>query len=580
MSDVAETDSAKVPESPEVVDVVEVEGSDVEPARPAWWRRQVAKYEFTGMVFAVIFMLLSGTPSLLPRGSFFQGVVTGASAAVGYAVGVFVAWLARFLISRPTRWNQPKAPMWIALGVAALIGVIFMLYGFSQWQNEIRDLMGVEHLRGWDYPIALVVAIVVFALLMAIGRGWAWLMRRLSHVGGRWLPPRIAGAIAAVIVVVLTIFVLNGVVAEYGMKALNSSFAELNNETTADSAPPTSPLRSGGPESLVSWDSLGRQGRIFVSNGPTVEQLTEFNGTPAMEPIRVFSGLESADNLRESAELAAQELERAGGLQRKVVAIASTTGTGWINRATVDSLEYMYNGDIATVSMQYSYLPSWISFLVDKERARQAGQALFEAVDKRIRALPEAQRPKVVVFGESLGSFGAESAFGTIPDIAARTDGALFSGPTFNNSLWRDTTRDRDEGSPERLPIYDNGTQVRFAAEAQTDLSRPSGQWGDSRIVYLQHASDPIIWWSPGLILNEPDWLKEPRGNDVLSATHWIPFVTFLQVSADMAVSTGVPDGHGHTYLSDIPYAWAEILRPAGWTPEKTAKLVPLLRRD
>ena len=83
-------------------------------------------------------------------------------------------------------------------------------------------------------------------------------------------------------------------------------------------------------------------------------------------------------------------------LDRAVVAVASSTGSGWVNKATVDSLEYMYNGDTATVSMQYSYLPSWLSFLVDKERARQAGRALFEAVSERVRALPEQDQPKLV----------------------------------------------------------------------------------------------------------------------------------------------------------------------------------------
>ena len=53
--------------------------------------------------------------------------------------------------------------------------------------------------------------------------------------------------------------------------------------------------------------------------------------------------------------------------------------------------------------MQYSFLPSWLSFLVDKENARQAGQALFEAVDAMVRSGRRAQRPKLVVFGESLG---------------------------------------------------------------------------------------------------------------------------------------------------------------------------------
>ncbi len=77
-----------------------------------------------------------------------------------------------------------------------------------------------------------------------------------------------------------------------------------------------------------------------------------------------------------------------------MVAVATTTGTGWINEAEASALEYMYNGNTAIVSMQYSFLPSWLSFLVDKENARQAGQALFEAVDAMIKEMPEGQRPE------------------------------------------------------------------------------------------------------------------------------------------------------------------------------------------
>jgi uncharacterized membrane protein len=60
----------------------------------------------------------------------------------------------------------------------------------------------------------------------------------------------------------------------------------------------------------------------------------------------------------------------------------------------------------------------------------------------------------------------------------------------------------------------------------------------------------------------------------------WIPVVTFLQVSADMAVAVNVPDGHGHVYVKNVADAWAAILSPPGWTPEKTEKLRPLLRSD
>ena len=546
---------------------------------PRRWMERAAGFEFTGVVVAMIFAWLSATPSLLPRGPLFQGIVTGASAALGYSLGVFGAWVVRYMISRETRWPSPGVRVWAGFGIVAVIGTIAMGIWFSDWQSEIRDIMGVDHLRGWNYPTIAVIAIIVFVFLMALGRGWAALIRWLGTFSRRFLPPRVARAVAAAIVVLITVFLVNGVIVDYSMRALNGAFAAANNETQADTQPTTSRLRSGGPESLMSWDSLGRQGRTFIGSGPTTEQLAEFNKTPAVEPIRVFAGLDSADDVYDRAELAARELERTGGLKRAVVAIGSTTGSGWINRATVDSIEYMYNGNIATVSMQYSFLPSWLSFLADQDRARKAGLALFEAVDERIRALPLNERPRIVVFGESLGSFAGEAAFGTIPSITARADGALFVGPTFSNTVWNDATANRDDGSPQWLPIYRDGSKVRFIADPE-DLARPDAPWSDARVVYLQHASDPITWWSPRLILNKPDWLKEKRGRDVLASTRWIPFVTFLQVSADMAISTDVPDGHGHHFLSAIPYAWAQILQPPGWTPEKTAALVPLLTRS
>ena len=180
-----------------------------------------------------------------------------------------------------------------------------------------------------------------------------------------------------------------------------------------------------------------------------------------------------------------------------MVAVATTTGTGWINEAEASALEYMYNGNTAIVSMQYSFLPSWLSFLVDKENARQAGQALFEAVDELVREMPEGQRPKLVVFGESLGSFGGEAPFLALNNLLARTDGALFSGPTFNNTIWTDLTHNRDAG---RRSGCRSTTRARTSGSspAPTTLARPNDPWGHPRVVYLQHASDPIAWWNAG----------------------------------------------------------------------------------
>ncbi len=523
-------------------------------------------------------LFFSLTPSLLPRGPLFQGLVSGGAGAIGYGIGVFGVWLVRYMRSRD---SSPPAPRWAWLALLAVgaVGMLLMVVWFHRWQDDVRDLMAVPRLGFWDYPLAAALSLITLFVLVEIGQLVGRLVRFLVRQLNRFAPQRVSAVVTVALLLALTVALLNGIVVRFAMSTINSTFAAVNDETDPYIAEPDSPLRSGGPESLVSWESLGHQGRIFISGGPTVEQLTEFNGSPAIEPIRAYAGLHSAKGIKATAELAARELQRTGGLNRAVVAVGTTTGTGWINAAEASALEYMYNGDTAIVSMQYSFLPSWLSFLVDKENARQAGQALFEAVDKLIREMPEAQRPKLVVFGESLGSFGGEAPFLALNNLIARTDGALFSGPTFNNTIWTDLTRNRDPGSPEWLPIYDKGDNVRFVAEPR-NLQRPDAPWGQPRVVYLQHASDPIAWWSPDLLFAEPDWLREPRGYDVSPDTMWIPIVTFLQVSADMAVAVNVPDGHGHVYVRDVANAWASILSPPGWSPEKTEKLRPLLRSD
>ena len=546
-----------------------------EPAKKPWWERH---YTFTGTAVGLVFLWLSMTPSLLPRGPLFQAIVSGAAGAIGYGLGVFGVWLVRFMRSKDT---SPPAPQraWIALVVVGIIGQILMIIWFHVWQDDVRDLNGVPRLGFWDHPLTAVLSIVVLFIFVEIGQLIGRLVRFLVRQLERFAPPRVSAVVVVVLLLALTVALLNGVVARVAMSTINKTFSAVNDETDPEFPAPKSTLRSGGPQSLDSWESLGHQGRVFVSAGPTVEQLTKFNGKPAIEPIRAYAGLHSAPGIKATAQLAAEELRRTGGLDRAVVAVATTTGTGWINEAEAAALEYMYNGNAAIVSMQYSFLPSWLSFLVDKENARQAGQALFEAVDAMIKQLPDGKRPKLVVFGESLGSFGGEAPFLALNNLVARTDGALFSGPTFNNSIWEELTRNRDEGSPMWLPIYDKGENVRFAARSD-NLGRPPDPWGHPRVVYLQHASDPIAWWNVDLLFAKPDWLREPRGYDLSPRMEWIPIVTFLQVSADMAVAVDVPDGHGHVYVKDVANAWAAILQPPGWTPEKTERLRPLLSND
>ncbi|HVT68932.1 MAG TPA: alpha/beta-hydrolase family protein, partial [Trebonia sp.] len=323
----------------------------------------------------------------------------------------------------------------------------------------------------------------------------------------------------------------------------------------------------------AAWPTLGRQGRTFVGSGPTAAQISRFSGQVADEPIRVYAGLESAPSIAAESALAVRELERTGAFGRAVLVVATTTGTGWVNPAMIDPLEYMYDGDTAVAAIQYSYLPSWISFIADKAPAQEAGRDLFDAVYARWSQLPPAHRPKLVVLGESLGSFGGENAFSGADDIRDRTSGVVWVGPTNSNTLWSRFTAARDPGSPEWQPVDQGGRTVRFITGPQ-ELTPPAPGWTDPHAVYLQNTSDPIVWWNWSLAFHQPDWLSGTAPPGVTSAMHWYPLVTFWQVAGDLALSTAVPAGHGHTYgMYQGATAWAAVIPPPGWTDRRSAQL-------
>jgi uncharacterized membrane protein len=545
---------------------------ETRPRRP-WgrWLRWLPRYTWSGTVGAVLFGCASLTPSLLPRGWVLQGLIAGITAAIGYGVGVTIAWfVAELTESRLSAGTRRRA--WQVLAVAGPIVTVVMLLFGAEWQRDIHDLMGMESDSRFTLVGIVVLAVLVFALFVGIGRGVRWLARMFVRGLGAILPRRVARPLGVAAAAVLLVFLLNGVLFQGFVEAMNSAFSLKDDGTEEGAVEPTAAERSGSPDSLVPWADLGLQGRNFVGKGPTPEELAEFSGEPAQQPVRAYVGLASAEDVGDRAALAVQELERAGGFDRSVLVVVTTTGTGWVDPAASDSLEYEFNGDTAMVAMQYSYLPSWMSFLVDQVKAQDAGRALFDAVYGAWSDLPPDARPKLYVFGESLGTFGGEAAFSGIADIANRTDGVLWAGPPNFNDLWRGIVADRDAGSPEWLPVYEDGRTVRFADEAP-DLAEPAGPWDDPRVVYLQNASDPIVWWSPRLIFSRPDWLEGDRGPDVSQGMVWIPFVTFWQVTADMAFATGVPDGHGHKYEADYVDGWAEVAQPPGWTDSDTERL-------
>lgn len=285
-----------------------------------------------------------------------------------------------------------------------------------------------------------------------------------------------------------------------------------------------------------------------------------------MEPIRAYVGLDSTKNGESQEDLAVAELERTHAFDRKVLVIVTTTGTGWVNSMSANAIEYMYGGDTAIVASQYSYLPSVLSFLADRQKVAESGRRMFDAIYQAWTRHPQQSRPKLLVYGESLGSQGSEAAFGGLADLRSRVDGALWVGPPNSNRLWKQFVSRRDPGSREVEPVYADGLVVRFAADAP-DLGKPAPEWRRPRIAYLQHASDPIVWWSPDLIFSQPDWLSERRGSDVTTQMRWWPFVTFWQVAADLTNAQGVSDGHGHNYGTLVLDGWAAVLPPPVWNP-------------
>ena len=559
-----ETPAATAIEAPPAVTA---DGSQPSPGKP----RRLLFVTLPGCWGALIFACLSFTPSLLPRGGIVQGLVWGITAAIGYGLGVVAAWVWRAFADR-----DPRRPRRWAWRTFFITGGVLLVVAFAlgqYWQDEIRNLMGVT-----DYNIPLVVAspfvaALIFCLLLLIGRGLHGLYRGLAKALNRWIGQRAAKAVGWVLVVGLTYVVVSGLLLNGFVSLMNEAYSVRDTTTAEGVHKPSTGLRSGGPGSLVPWDSLGYQGRNFTGEGPSASEIEKVTGRPAMAPIRIYAGLASADGPTAQAALAVDDLQRAGGFQRKNLLVVTTTGSGWVDPALVDTFEYLTGGDCATVAIQYSYLPSWVSYLVDQSKALAAGRALFDAAYGAWAKLPAGHHPRLFVAGESLGSFGGEAAFTGENDLANRTSGALFAGPPNFNTLFREFSDQRDAGSPEVQPVYQDGRTVRFANDPAAGIP-PQGQpWDGSRVLYMLHPSDPIVWWSPHLIFSQPDWISEPPGRDVLRGMFWMPFITFWQVTADLPFATGVPDGHGHRYSGEYVDGWNAVLRPAGITPQDLTNL-------
>lgn len=524
-----------------------------------------------GLLFGTVFFAFSLTPSLLPRPPMIQGVISGLSLAAGYALGVACVWLWHYLQLPSIRSRWVVISKAIAGLLCALVTLSF-IWQASNWQNSIRNLMGMEESTGLQPLLLGPVALLVFLLAVGIARLFGWIRTSLARKLRPYVPPRISYLTAGLVAVVLFWSVINGVLIKAVLTVADRSFQQLDALIDDHVPRPTHEFQTGSASSLINWEDLGRQGRNFVSGGPTSETLSEYFGSAAPAPIRVYVGLNSADTPQLRARLALEELKRAGGFDRSLLLLVTPTGTGWVDPSSQETIEYLHKGDIATVAAQYSYLNSPLTLMTDSAYGAEMARALFAEIYGHWRSLPKDARPRLYLRGLSLGSINSDRSFDFYDIIDDPFHGALWSGPPFRNDTWRSVTAQRDPGSPAWLPEFRGGSVIRFMNQEQ-GLDRGTSPWGSFRIAFLQYASDPITFFSPEAAWREPDWMREPRGPDVSPDLRWFPIVTMLQLAADMMVGTA-PKGFGHEYAPEHYIdAWLALTEPEGWTEGDVERL-------
>jgi uncharacterized membrane protein len=530
-----------------------------------------------GVLTGVLMFVSSLLPSLLPKLPVTQGIVSGISFMVGYGLGAGWQWAWNYLgipAPRGRAWAVLRS-IWLALLAFLLLAG---MWGFVGWQNDVRDTFGMERISPTIWltivPVALAVAALILILVRSLWRLFLFLIRWLDKV----FPRRLAVLLGAAGLVVTVWGLWSGILVNTFFAVTNQIFAPRDLITAEGITQPTSELRSGSPASLVDWETLGEKGRTFVATGPSVDDLNAFHGDGAMEPIRVYVGLRSADTVEARAQLVLDELVRTKAFDREVLVVATTTGTGFLEPNAMTALEYIYNGDVAVAGAQYSYLPSWISLLADQDEVKETSQIVFRTIHAYMSTLPEDERPEIYLYGLSLGAYGVEAILTSINIVNEPIDGALMVGPPFVNELWNELVANRDPGSSPPTPVYQGGRTVRFTNE-ENALDRPGEDWGETRVVYLQHASDPVVFFSPSLFLSQPDWLLDgQRGAEISEEFQYARLITGWQVMMDLPAAGSIPEGYGHLYTKQAnAEAWIAVTRPEGWTASDTERLKEFL---
>jgi uncharacterized membrane protein len=335
---------------------------------------------------------------------------------------------------------------------------------------------------------------------------------------------------------------------------------------------------SGSPESLVPWKTLGREGRrhaltavrpkTFVDRPKGMPDLsieTVMHEPAKATPIQIFVGLDSAPSARERVDLALAEMDRTGAFDRSLIMLVSPTGTGYVNYVAMAATQYLTLGDVATVTLQYSKRPSPLSLTKVKD-AREQNRLLWLRIVQRLHDRPSSKRPRVVVFGESLGAHTSQDVFlhwGTLGPEALGIDRALWIGTPYGSGWMHEIT------GPERLDVDKDAVAVVNDFSQLEDLG--DDRRSRLRYVLVSHDNDGVTKFGADLLTTSPAWLgpdrpppevvpgASPRG--IPLQMRWRPITTFFQSLVDMknAQTPGAYRAWAHDYRPDLARFISEV---------------------
>lgn len=325
---------------------------------------------------------------------------------------------------------------------------------------------------------------------------------------------------------------------------------------------PSSDLVSGGSNSLVVHETLGREGARFVADPTTPDEITSVTGLPPLaEPIRVCVEWDSAATVEERAELAVQELLRTNAFSRSILVVQSPSGSGYANQTPVATVEMLTRGDCATVVVGYGYLASMLS-IPRVPLAARTQRLLLDAIAEQVasRRAQGLSVPRIVVYGESLGARVQEAGILGLHDSAD----AVASNPLdlslygIDAALWVGTP-----GGPEADLIHESLASVSVTVDCPDDIDGALKDFADAHdggyptVWFLEHHGDPVVRFRANLRFTRPTWLTGPeRGRNIPASMRWMPVLTWLQVGVDTMYATNVKPGmfesHGHDYRADL----------------------------